>query len=119
LFGERSLEEALDAAAAAGCELVEIAARASSPHVRPAELLADATARAQLVEAVAGRGLAISALSCHGNPLHPDGVVAAAADRDFRESVLVAAELGVGTVITFAGCPGESERSLRPSWVTC
>ena len=29
------------------------------------------------------------------------------------------AELGVGTVITFSGCPGESERSLRPSWVTC
>ena len=39
LFGERPLAEALDAAAAAGCELVEIASRASSPHCRPAELL--------------------------------------------------------------------------------
>ena len=119
LFGERPLEEALDAAAAAGCELVEVASRASSPHCRPAELLADADARAKLAEAVSRRGLAISALSCHGNPLHPAGVVAAAADRDFRESVLLAGELGVGTVITFSGCPGESERSLRPSWVTC
>ena len=31
----------------------------------------------------------------------------------------LAAELGVPTVITFSGCPGESEHSLRPSWVTC
>ncbi|HEY2937109.1 MAG TPA: sugar phosphate isomerase/epimerase [Gaiellaceae bacterium] len=119
LFGERPLDEALDAAAMAGCELVEVASTASSRHCRPAELLADATARAQLLEAVGSRGLAISALACHGNALHPDEDVAAAADRDFRESVRLAAELGVGTVITFSGCPGESERSLRPSWVTC
>lgn len=119
LFADRPLEEALDAAAAAGCEAVEIASRASSAHCRPAELLADAPARARLAEAVAERGLEISALSCHGNPLHPDGLVAADADRDFRESVLLAAELGVGTVVTFSGCPGESGRSLRPSWVTC
>ena len=31
----------------------------------------------------------------------------------------LAAEIGVDTVITFSGCPGESEHSLRPSWVTC
>ena len=29
------------------------------------------------------------------------------------------AELGVETVITFAGCPGDSENSGRPNWVTC
>ena len=45
--------------------------------------------------------------------------MAAAADRGFRETVRLAADLGVQTVITFSGCPGESERSLRPSWVVC
>ena len=119
LFSGRSLDEALDAAAAAGCEAVEVESRAPSPHCKPAELLADATARARLQEAVARRGLSVSALSCHGNPLHPDGGVAAADDRDFRDTVRLAAELDIGTVITFSGCPGESERSLRPSWVTC
>jgi sugar phosphate isomerase/epimerase len=107
LFGDLPLEQALDAAAAAGCEAVEIAS--ASPHGR----------RRDLADLTAARGLEISALSCHGNPLHPDESVAADADRTFREAVGLAAEVGVGTVITFAGCPGESEHSRRPSWVTC
>ena len=57
LFHDRTLEEALDAARAAGCEAVEIST--TGPH-RPDR------------EAVERRGLEISALSCHGNPLHPD-----------------------------------------------
>jgi sugar phosphate isomerase/epimerase len=106
LFHDRPLEEALDAARAAGCEAVEVAT--AGPH-----------GRRDVADLAASRGLEISALSCHGNPLHPDGSVAARADRDFREAVRLAAEIGVGTVITFAGCPGESEHSRRPSWVTC
>ena len=50
-----------------------------SPHCRPAELLEDAAAREHLTSLVAERGLTISALSCHANPLHPD-----AADRGRR-----------------------------------
>jgi sugar phosphate isomerase/epimerase len=119
LYSDRPLEQALDAAAAAGCEAVELLSKASSPHCRPAELLLDTAARTSLAREVTARGLSISALSCHGNALHPDRAVAGAADRDFRDTVRLAAELGVGTVITFSGCPGESERSRRPSWVTC
>ena len=96
LFHDRTLEEALDVARAAGCEAVEIST--TGPH-RPDR------------EAAERRGLEISALSCHGNPLHPDGSVAAAADRSFRETVRLAAEIGVETVITFSGCPGESGHS--------
>jgi sugar phosphate isomerase/epimerase len=106
LFHDRPLAAALDAAQAAGCEAVEISA--TGPHAQP-----------DLAELAAGRGLEISALSCHGNPLHPDEGVAARADSDFRRTVRLAAEIGVTTVITFAGCPGESEHSRRPSWVTC
>jgi sugar phosphate isomerase/epimerase len=106
LFHDRPLEAALDAAGAAGCEAVEIST--TGPHRRD-DAAAVATAR----------GLEVSAFSCHGNPLHPDEGVAAQADRDFRETVRLAADSGVRTVITFAGCPGESEHSRRPSWVTC
>jgi sugar phosphate isomerase/epimerase len=106
LFHDRPLEDALDAAKAAGCEAVEIST--TGPHGRP-----------DVGTVAASRGLEISALSCHGNPLHPDESVAARADREFRDAVRLAAEVGVGTVITFAGCPGESEHSRRPSWVTC
>src|SRR4051794_39197671 len=119
LLADRALDEALDIAAAAGCTAVEIPSKATSTHCRPAELLADAGERSRFAEAVARRGLAISALSCHGNPLHPDTGVAAGADADFRDTVRLASELGLDTVVTFSGCPGESERSLRPSWVTC
>jgi sugar phosphate isomerase/epimerase len=119
LYSDLPLEEALDAAVAAGCEAVEIASRAGSRHCRPAELLADADARAAFAAAVSNRGLEISALSCHGNPIHPQGDVAEAADRDFRDTVRLAADLGLPTVVTFSGCPGESEHSLHPSWITC
>jgi sugar phosphate isomerase/epimerase len=119
LYADRALDEALDAAVAAGCESVEIASAPWSSHCRPAELLADPAERDRLAALVNNRGLEISALSCHGNPLHPRGEIAAAADRTYRDTVRLAAELGVATVITFSGCPGESEHSLRPSWVTC
>ena len=118
LFHDRSLEAALDAAVVAGCAAVEIQSGETSPHCRPAALLADPGERARFAATVRERGLAISALSCHGNPLHPQADVAGAADRAFRDTVRLAAELGVSTVVTFSGCPGESERSLRPSWVT-
>lgn len=31
----------------------------------------------------------------------------------------LAQKLGVETVVTFSGCPGDSETSQRPNWVTC
>ena len=106
LFHDRSFEEALEAAKEAGCEAVEIATR--GPHDED-----------DLAERAARHGLEVSALSCHGNPLHPDEEVAARADTEFRRTVRLAAEIGVETVITFSGCPGESEHSRRPSWVVC
>src|SRR4029079_16642032 len=77
LFSDRSLEEALDAALAAGCETVEIMSGPWGPHCPPAELLGDTSAREHLTSLVAERGLLISALSCHANALHPDVGVAA------------------------------------------
>jgi len=41
LYSDRTLEEALDAAVAAGCEAVELVSTAQSSHCRPAALLRD------------------------------------------------------------------------------
>ncbi len=119
LFGQRPLAEALDAAKAAGCGAVEIGTGGyvGDAHCKPAELLGDQSAIAGLREAIQQRGLTISALSCHGNPLHPDEQIARAHDAAFRDSVRLAAELGVETVVTFAGCPGDSPAAQRPNWV--
>ncbi|HKG25927.1 MAG TPA: sugar phosphate isomerase/epimerase, partial [Thermomicrobiales bacterium] len=70
-------------------------------------------------DAIVRRGIEISALSCHGNPLHPNKEIASAHDALFRDTVRLAAELGVGTVITFSGCPGDSDNAKAPNWVTC
>jgi len=121
LFAERPLEETLDYVKAAGCDAVEIGTGGypGDAHCQPAALLADRGALAKFKDAFASRGLEISALSCHGNPLHPDQDLAQAHDAAFRDSVRLAAELGVQNVITFSGCPGDSEGSQRPNWVTC
>ncbi|CAA9538376.1 MAG: Inosose isomerase [uncultured Thermomicrobiales bacterium] len=121
LFAERPLEETLDYVKAAGCDAVEIGTGGypGDAHCKPAELLADKDALGKFRDAFASRDLEISALSCHGNPIHPDQGLAQSHDAAFRDTVRLAAELGVQNVITFSGCPGDSETSQRPNWVTC
>ena len=61
----------------------------------------------------------VSALSCHGNPVHPDKATAKMYDDDFKDAVLLAEKMGIDTVITFSGCPGDHEGAKYPNWVTC
>src|SRR4029453_13264568 len=54
-------------------------------------------------------GFSISALSCHGNPLHPDTGRAKHDQEVNRKTILLAEKLGVPVVIDFSGCPGDSD----------
>jgi len=121
LFAQRPFEEALDYIKQAGCEAVEIGCGGypGNSHCDPPALLNDDAARQRFQAAVSSRGLEISALSCHGNPLHPDAKIAKADDAGFRDTVRLAQAIGVDTVITFSGCPGDSDRATKPNWVTC
>jgi sugar phosphate isomerase/epimerase len=65
------------------------------------------------------RGFSISALSCHGNPLHPDPAVRKGYQETSRKTVQLAQKLGVPVVIDFSGCPGDNENAKYPNWVTC
>ena len=68
---------------------------------------------------LADQEFSISALSCHGNPLHPDAD-RARHDRDVnRKTILLAEQLGVPVVVDFSGCPGDSPAAKYPNWVTC
>jgi sugar phosphate isomerase/epimerase len=67
---------------------------------------------------IADAGLTISALSFHNNPLHPDGAVAKAADEIFRKTVRLAEQMHVKVVVTFSGCPGDSDDAKHPNWIT-
>jgi sugar phosphate isomerase/epimerase len=121
LFGDKLLEEALDYIAESGLETIEIGCGhyPGKAHCNPEELLQSPEQIRSFKNSVTSRGLEISALSCHGNPLHPNRAVAQQDHRDFENAVRLAAELGVENVITFSGCPGESEHSKNPVWVTC
>lgn len=62
-------------------------------------------------------GITISALSCHGEPLHPNPAIAKAAQEVNRKTILLAEKLGVPVVIDFSGCPGDSDKGKYPNWV--
>ncbi len=69
---------------------------------------------------LADNGVSISALSCHGNPLHPDQDRTPNTIRmSARKTIRLAEKLGIPVVIDFSGCPGDCEKSKWPNWVTC
>jgi sugar phosphate isomerase/epimerase len=121
LYQDLPLEAALDKVKAMGVQAVEIGTGnyPGDAHCKPAELLADGAKAKALKDAVESRDLVISALSQHGNPLHPREEVAAASHETWRKTVELANVLGVPVVNAFPGCPGDSPTSQRPNWVTC
>jgi sugar phosphate isomerase/epimerase len=120
LFGDRPLSDALDVAAELGLDAVELGTGnyPGDVHCSPATLLEDPDALRRLRDDVAARGLRISALSQHGNPLHPDPSAAAAAHRTWEQTLELANRLEVDVVNAFSGCPGDGT-STFPNWVTC
>jgi sugar phosphate isomerase/epimerase len=82
-------------------------------------MLEDVSALKEFKLKLEGAGVKISALSCHGNPLHPDPAQAHDAQEINRKTILMAEKLGVSTVVDFSGCPGDSAQAKAPNWVTC
>ena len=77
----------------------------------------DSAAVAELQTDLADAGLELSALSCHGNPLHPQEPYATRADDILRRTIAAASALGVENVVCFSGCPGEPGGQY-PNWIT-
>jgi sugar phosphate isomerase/epimerase len=91
-------DQALDWISGVGAEAVEIGsggyvAELGESYCKPKELLADSKKLAEWKP-----------------QLHQE---------EFRHTVLVAEKIGVRRVVTFSGCPGDSENSKYPNWVTC
>jgi sugar phosphate isomerase/epimerase len=119
LFGNKPFEETLDYIVELGLGAVEIGTGAypGDAHCKPAALLASERKLKAFKEAIDRRGLVISALSCHGNPIHPHAPTAKAHHKVFEQTVELASTLGVQNVITFSGCPGADDRAATPSWI--
>jgi sugar phosphate isomerase/epimerase len=109
-MADRSLVEVLDWLTHAAPEVtrVEVGTGGYSPsrHVDRASVLADAGARRAWLEQITSRGFTLSAINVSGNPLHPDPDYAARHDIALRETIRLAALLGVDRVVAMSGCPG-------------
>jgi sugar phosphate isomerase/epimerase len=118
LFSQKPFEEMLDYVAESGVEAVEIGVGGypGNAHCNPDELLADEGKRKAFKQAVESRGLMISALSAHGNPLHPQKDIA----KSFHDAIIKAIDLAslleIPVINTFSGCPGDHEGAKYPNW---
>jgi sugar phosphate isomerase/epimerase len=89
-----------------------------SDHLDLDALVGNKSRSCEYQKMLADAGLTISALSCHGNPLHPVRATAAEFDETFRKTVRLAEQMDVKVVVTFSGCPGDSDDAKHPNWIT-
>lgn len=118
LYSEKNVDDMLDRVVSMGIEAVEIGTGGypGDAHCKVDELLEAEEKQKELIAKVTSRGLIISALSCHANPLHPQKQIAEEADKLFDKTVQLASKLGVPVVNTFSGCPGDHEHAKYPNW---
>ncbi|NLM39354.1 MAG: sugar phosphate isomerase/epimerase [Firmicutes bacterium] len=121
LYGGLPLREMLKKVKSFGLSTVEIGCGGfpGKAHCDPEVLLNDEAKLKEFKQAFEDEGVMISALSVHGNALHPNKEIAKAFHDDWRNAVRLAEKLGIDTICTFSGCPGDSENSKYPNWVTC
>lgn len=104
-----------------GVETVELGTGGytNNNHLKPEVYLGDDRKIEEFKQLLKKYELEISVLSCHGNPVHPDKATADMYHNVFVDTCKLAQKLGVDTIVTFSGCPGDCPESKRPNWVTC
>jgi len=110
-------ESALDLAKRLGLSSVEVATGSWSdaPHADLDALVSSDQARAEFIDKISSRGLTLSALTANGNQLHP--TAGKEQDQVVHDTIEVASELEVPTVVLMSGLPGARGDS-SPNWVT-
>src|SRR3990170_609279 len=114
---DRDLPEALDVLASLGLNGAEINSGGFLPprHLPIDDIMSSDVKRDDYLALFDERGIALTALNCNGNPLHPDPEVTHG--EDVFDAVRIAARLGVKRVITMSGSPSNQPGGIRPAWV--
>lgn len=120
LLAQLPLEDVLKKVKAIHVDTVELGTGnyPGDPHCK-LSMLDNAGELIEFKKKLADQGVSISALSSHGNPLHPNATFAKDSAETSRKTILLAEKLGVPVVVDFSGCPGDSDGSRFPNWVTC
>lgn len=121
LYGDKSLDEVLDIIRPLKLDTIEFGTGnyPGAPHLDVDGLIKSKKDREELQSKLRREGLKISALSCHGNSLHPDKAFQKKNEETLDKTIKLAGQLGVKTVIDFSGCPGSDDKATKPNWVTC
>ncbi|EAC9635191.1 sugar phosphate isomerase/epimerase, partial [Listeria monocytogenes] len=100
LFNQLSFEEMIDEVAKKGLQTVEIGTGGSpgNAHLDIDRLLASEAERKEYLAKLADKGLEISALSCHNNPISPLKAEAQEADELLRKTIKLASLMNVPVV---------------------
>ena len=117
-LADMQLGELMETAAALGIATLEFGCGnwSSAPHLDRRTLLVDARARDRFLGMLREQDLAISALNCSGNPLHP-GALGEAHRATTSQTIRLAGLLGVERVVMMSGCPG-GPGDANANWVT-
>ncbi len=117
LFAKLSLDDVIKKIKPLGLRTVELGTGnyPGDPHLKLDWLGSPAKIK-EFKQNLNDQGIGISALSCHGNPLHPNKKIAESNAETSRKTILMAEALGVRTVIDFSGCPGDSDNAKYPNW---
>ena len=121
ILGDYSLDESLKYLHGLGVDEFELGVGGypGKAHADALVLSKDKKAREQLLETFERNKMGISALSVHGNCVHPDPDVRGRFEADYEAACVLAGQIGVKRIVTFSGCPGSDEGARMPSWVTC
>jgi sugar phosphate isomerase/epimerase len=116
----KTFDECLRTCQELGLDAIEIACAnyTGTTHCDAKKLLEDPNELNSFKKKIQDSGLLVSALSCHGNPLHPSEEISKAHREGQRNAILLATKLGVDRIVCFSGCPGDSDSSKYPNWIT-
>ena len=105
------LKKVLELTRPLGLEAIEVGTGnyPGDPHAPLQELLKSKPKRDELLALVKSEGLIISALSCHGNCLHPDENFAKKSQQVQTDTIKLAELMGIKTVID-SRLPGSTRR---------
>src|SRR6266487_1919912 len=88
----------------------------SAPHIELDRMLESDSLRREFKGRLDAHGIAISALNCSGNPLHP-GEAGRRHDAVTRKTIKLASLMGVDRVVLMSGCPG-AKGDHSANWIT-
>jgi sugar phosphate isomerase/epimerase len=117
-LGDMGVEELVKTAAELGIERLEFAGGnwSRAPHLQLDRMLESEPARREFLARLKDHGIALSALNCSGNPVHP-GEHGRRHREVTEKTIELASLLGVERVVMMSGCPG-GPGDANANWVT-